>query len=84
MMIRLRILTAELLALVPVVLVLLMAGPARAGETCADLDGDGVAETCIEVDDEGAHFPGEPPPPVPDPGEGVPVDDSGTSVPADE
>ncbi|MDO8840045.1 MAG: hypothetical protein Q7V31_14070 [Parvibaculum sp.] len=51
------------------------AGPAAAGMTCVDFDDDGVAETCIETDDSGAHFPGEPPPDVPDPGEGVPVEE---------
>lgn len=57
------------------------AAPANAGETCADLDGDGTAETCIETkdtDDDGqddqANFPDQPPPETPDPGEGTPVD----------
>lgn len=55
---------------------------ARADQICSDMDGDGTAETCIEIDrDESgtptdAHFPGQDPPEVPDPGEGVPVEDS--------
>jgi hypothetical protein len=55
------------------------AGSANAGTTCADLDGDGTAETCIETkdtDDDGqddeANIPGQPPPETPDPGEGTP------------
>lgn len=63
----------------------LAAGPAVAGMTCADLDSDGVAETCIETDETGAHFPGEEPPDVPDPGEGVPVEpDEEEETPAEE
>jgi len=45
---------------------LAIAKVALAVEVCADLDGDGIAEACIEVDDSGAHFPGSPPPPVPE------------------
>lgn len=52
----------------------MVAPSARAGTVCVDMDGDGVAETCVEIDDDGASFPGEDPPEVPDPGEGAPVE----------
>lgn len=49
-----------------------------AKQVCADLDGDGVAETCVEIDDTAngkeAHFPGSPPPEVPPVGNPVPAD----------
>lgn len=54
--------------------IVLTSGSARASLVCSDMDGDGTAETCVEIDDDGASFPGEDPPPVPDPGEGVPVE----------
>ena len=49
-----------------------------AKQVCADLDGDGVAETCVEIDEtpsgKEAHFPGSPPPEVPPVGNPVPAD----------
>ena len=53
---------------------LMLASSPRAGTVCTDMDGDGTVETCVEIDDDGASFPGEDPPPVPDVGEGVPVE----------
>ena len=32
---------------------------ARAGTVCVDMDGDGTAETCVEIDHDGASFPSE-------------------------
>lgn len=44
--------------------------PAVAGQVCVDMDGDGIAETCIEIKDGNASFPDSPPPTVPPVGEG--------------
>ena len=45
---------------------------AHATLVCSDMDGDGVAETCIEVDDGQASFPGQDPPEVPEVPDPVP------------
>ena len=52
---------------------------AQCREICSDMDGDGIAETCIELCDEGgivpeASFPGEEPPEVPEIPEAGPVE----------
>ena len=49
---------------------LFASSPAVAGLVCSDMDGDGTAETCIEVNDGNASFPGSPPPSVPPVGDG--------------
>lgn len=60
---------------------LLLAVPAHAKRVCSDLDGDGKAETCVEIDDDAdkdnlpddVHKPGEAPPTVPPVGPSGPV-----------
>ncbi len=49
---------------------LLASSTALAKRVCSDMDGDGIAETCIEISDGNASFPGSPPPTVPPVGPG--------------
>lgn len=59
----------------------LLVMPAYAKRVCSDLDGDGTAETCVEIDDDSdkdnlpddVHKPGEAPPSVPPVGPSGPV-----------
>ncbi len=59
----------------------IFAVPAQAKRVCSDLDGDGKAETCVEIDDDtdkdnlpdDVHKPGEAPPTVPPVGPSGPV-----------
>ena len=43
----------------------MVAPGAHARTVCSDMDGDGVKETCVEIDEDGASLPGEDPPEVP-------------------